>query len=548
MKKLIGFFVVAMALIMNFNFNCWASDSIDIAITLQKGNGNTTTIKTLQEVTGEFWLFARDSMGGAYGYSVSLERWVSVESRSETPTVFQGWLGEGVEMNIFLKGLRFFEGKTYIHFIYDENQNGVMEITSYDSVWIQNTADKVGMIVKMDDNGNKGDYAILYSCPRGNPYVIAGHGWDKQETWEYNPGSCVLPVYNWEKGRAYPFKRGSRNSGNITWEDPRGSRYAHFPLESNAESIYIATLDSVDEGPGNAPNSSGEIVVTSDIPERYDINPPDGMGYPSVMISRGNVKVIVPEGYEALGRAALEDLEICGEIVPSFMGFDSTYDEVILRYYVSSDGRSQGYQSGGVIYYKRRQEYLDGDLEDVVENNPGGFYYNSGFDKVAEGYCSNSHEYGHYTVGNRELPGWINEGLVEFTQKYTQLGVKSEEIVGRCEEYGWFGRDWWETKKDKFFPYSDLSDPYVSDYTSIQSGPKWYRTARCFWEGVETNFGQNIFDDIMSSIGDMANEVYGDRTEYFINEVLLSSLEANQQKTEMREYLSRFGFEEGVDY
>jgi hypothetical protein len=269
-----------------------------------------------------------------------------------------------------------------------------------------------------------------------------------------------------------------------------------------------------------------------------------------VELTSGKVKVIVPQWYESYGQKILEDLGYCLEFVPSFIGIEPYWDGVGAKVYISKSGKNQGSYAWGWIFYKRSQENINMDLQDVETNNQYGFLY-----KSSPTYCANSHEFTHYIVDNTILPSWANEGIAEYSQKYNQAG--SKEGID-CQENGWFGFDYWsDDETNKLFLYSDLSQDFSSE---LGEGPKWYHTAMCFWENFDVSFGadkrkeafqllRNEYTAVLDSwqtyeLIDGTKLEIPSETAFFIENVLFKVVD----KEELKPLLMKFGFEEGVDY
>lgn len=199
------------------------------------------------------------------------------------------------------------------------------------------------------------------------------------------------------------------------------------------------------------------------------------------VLSNGRFSVIVPKGYELLAEKNLEDLQHCYPLIKEFLGIEPFHKKTYLKIEISTTGENRGFSDMVGINYLRSPENIDMDLKEVQTNNSEGFLYRSSLD-----YCANTHEFVHVFVGHLQLlPDWANEGIAEYTQKHIQNGSKDHF---ECRDDGWYGKDFWGDNKEKQFPFSDL------DTELYENGG--YRTALCFWEFVDTNYGRESIPKI----------------------------------------------------
>jgi hypothetical protein len=190
-------------------------------------------------------------------------------------------------------------------------------------------------------------------------------------------------------------------------------------------------------------------------------------------IEKENVVVLVPEGYEELGKVYVDDLLYCDPLLSDFFGFDFPEDELVTKIYISSDDSNQSSSIFGKIFYRKSQENMDFALEDILTNNPEGFLYNS-----SSSYCANSHELAHAFVQEAPVPGWFNEGLAEFTQKYNQGDIKDSIS---CGENGYY-------RDDDYYPYPNLREDLD------------YPAAMCLVETLLNDPENSHFGDVMDAI------------------------------------------------
>ena len=294
------------------------------------------------------------------------------------------------------------------------------------------------------------------------------------------------------------------------------------PLQGNTEEVKVANPDKK-------------------TPQKPAFPLPNEKPIQHVELQDGNITVIVPSGYQTLADIQAKDLGNCIKIVPQFLHMQPMYNGIVAETYVSNDGTNLGYYAGnGTMFYKRSEDNIQIDLQQALHSPTQGFYAQSGLN-----YCANSHEFTHYVVDGRPLPSWANEGLAEYTQSFTQAGSKDYLT---CTESGWYGQDFWGDNQKKNFGFSDLSAPYSNDVNAgPQFGPKWYRTGFCFWQGIEKNFSISERDNVLTALGKLKQSDYvgQDYTSVFINEVLMKNI-ADTDK--LKEYLAKFGFQEGKNY
>lgn len=254
-------------------------------------------------------------------------------------------------------------------------------------------------------------------------------------------------------------------------------------------------------------------------------------------VEKRNAVALVPEGYEELGRAHVEDLLNCHGGLSEFLGIPFPKMKMKLKIFISLDGTNKGFELHGVVFYKKSQENIDFALQDVLEDSPEGFLYNS-----SEAYCANTHELTHAFVEGSGIPGWANEGLAEYSQKINQPGSK-EHI--ECVEDGFYRRDVWGDVEYKFFPFSDLSE-WWGDEEGASS--KWYTTAMCLMEEMTNNYGRESFLEIMQEVHryqldfSLQQNSGGDANYTFIVRILAEVLGDS-----IYDMLNKYGFEP-VDY
>jgi len=297
---------------------------------------------------------------------------------------------------------------------------------------------------------------------------------------------------------------------------------------------WVSNYDSS----ANAENDSCLYLGNKHIPltRPFPIN--DEEEIPPAYIHQGSILVIVPSGYEEYGEAMLQDLQYCQNLVTNFLGINSYWEDIIAKIYVSKDGQTSGEYNPeiGNIIYKKSQENLNDELQEVITNNEEGFLYNS-----SPSYCANTHEYTHFIVAKTHIPWWANEGIAEYSQKYNQLGSKDEYV---CDNDGWYGNDYWGDGQYKKFEYSNLLEEYGNN---LGDGPKWYHTAMCFWELFEQSFGHEKLIEAFQLLrlkDSEAVQLNEPITKFFIEEILFEVVDNQDLKT----ILDKFGFTKGVDY
>lgn len=291
------------------------------------------------------------------------------------------------------------------------------------------------------------------------------------------------------------------------------------------------------------PKSTSVIPIKKSDPQKPAFPLKDEKNIQPVELKSGNITVIVPKGYEAIGQVQLKDMQYCMNLIPDFLQIEPAYNGIISKTYITTyanQGSGSYAPNTGRILNARLENQLQMDLADVQQNPIQGFYANS-----SPTYCSNSHEFTHYVVDTRPIPLWANEGIAEYTQSFTQKGSKD---YFECKDNGWYGQDFWGDNQKKLFPFSDLSKDYqVNDPSNIQYSPKWYNTAYCFWNGIDTDFGVPMRENILKTLGSYYNfNQLVDYTNFFINKILLKV--AAQDKSKMMQYLTKFGFIAGKDY
>lgn len=288
----------------------------------------------------------------------------------------------------------------------------------------------------------------------------------------------------------------------------------------------------------NAENDSCVYPSNVHIPKTPIFPLKDEKDLPPAYIIDDKILVIVPSGYEKYGQKMVEDLKYCHPLVSQFLGVGSYWDYTIVKVYVTNNNQTQGSfnPANGLIIYKKSQEILDGELKQLVNNDPEGFLF-----KSSPSYCSNSHEFAHSLITNTYIPGWANEGIVLYTQKFTKPGAGP---AVQCQDNGWYGQDFWGDDNYKLFDYSDINQE-AGDAPG--DGQKWDRSAMCFWDLFNQQFGlQNMQKSLqlLKIKGDGSIPLDEQRTKFFIEKVLFPIVDKNDLKV----ILDKFGFVDGVDY
>ncbi len=236
------------------------------------------------------------------------------------------------------------------------------------------------------------------------------------------------------------------------------------------------------------------------------------------LLKDGRFDVVVPKGYELLGEKHLQDLEYCYELISEFLGITPSYNVIVLKISINSEGRNSGAAGSNTIFYEKSQENIVADLNDVKANNPGGFLY-----KSSPTYCANTHEFVHVFVGHLSLPGWADEGIAEYAQKNIMAGSKD---YFECREDGWYGKDYWGDDKEKLFAFSELDE---SPDNAEGGEAKWYRTAMCFWEYVDKTYGKESIKQVFQRNDKLIKENRFYKN--FVNEVLVPVLGEDVKNT-----------------
>lgn len=220
---------------------------------------------------------------------------------------------------------------------------------------------------------------------------------------------------------------------------------------------------------------------------------------PIIAVKRDNFKVLVPENYESLAMAHIEDLMTCVPLLSDFFGgIDFPEEEIAMKIYISNDESNRGSSVFGKIIYRRSQFNIDLDLKAVNQDWPDGFLYES-----SSNYCANTHELTHAFFNDAPLPSFGDEALAQFTQKHNQ-GDIFEWI--NCQDHGYYDHDDW-------YDYSDMSAEYRLDYN----------TAMCFMQELVETYGWDQFYQMLNRLnkfqtGDL---VWDRRASYhFVKDVL----------------------------
>ena len=234
---------------------------------------------------------------------------------------------------------------------------------------------------------------------------------------------------------------------------------------------------------------------------------------PMSAISIGNHYAVVPAGYEELGKAHVNDLIYCNEILDDFFGMPFPRDYMVVKVYKSNSETTGGFMGNGIVNYRKTAALLDTDLQDVVDrqetcpaNTSCGFLYHSGPTS-----CSNTHELTHAYFYNWQMPSFIKEGLAEYTQSINQRGSKDHRA---CKVNGIYRQDSHGDGKIKLIPFVDLV-PFSGDYS--------YDTAQCFLDELVGLYDRGDF------IKDFAEQLRLKpfdyiRTEDHTREIFLESL------------------------
>ncbi len=235
-----------------------------------------------------------------------------------------------------------------------------------------------------------------------------------------------------------------------------------------------------------------------------------------VAVERENVTVLVPEGYEDLAKAHVEDLITCNSLLSNFMGIPFPKDRIVLKIFISKDGSFQGSQNRGMSFYKRSQTAIDLDLQDVLSNSPDGFLYES-----SPTYCANTHELTHAFLYNAYIPYWANEGIAEYSQSINQGGVKDYII---CTDSGYY--------TDELYDYYDLNVTMN------------YPTSMCMIQEIVETYGEALFRDMFQEILLLQTDNklrIGTTSNYFVYDILIPSFGSS-----ITAILDKYGIEEAV--
>jgi hypothetical protein len=271
------------------------------------------------------------------------------------------------------------------------------------------------------------------------------------------------------------------------------------------------------------PEYSYNIYDTTNVAEGFGFIDDDSTHFkeeplPVIAVVRENVKVLVPEGYEDVAKAHVEDLITCQPLLSDFFGGVAfPKDELLMKIYVSTDDSNRGSHLSGKIIYRRSQVNIDIDLQMVLTNSPEGFLYNSGSD-----YCANTHELTHAFFSESPIPSFGDEGLAQFTQKHNQGDIYDNLD---CQSDGYYSYDEWNI-------YSDMSPENILDYN----------TAMCFIEELVNTYGWSDFYAMLARL-DMyqTEELVWDKftTYHFIKDIL-----EYVYSSDILGILSKYGIEE----
>lgn len=314
--------------------------------------------------------------------------------------------------------------------------------------------------------------------------------YDADICYDCYPHTWYEPYYDWADAHeilykvytslAHPITRGEMAQLIYNTEEYYNSTETEPVVETGTESeTTVETEDEVESTQYTytvyeTTNEAEGFGWIDDNPTYYKEEP-----LPIVAVQRENVKVLVPEGYTMLAKAHIEDLITCESLLSNFFGgVEFPEEEILMKIYVSTDGSHQGSSGSGKIIYRRSQESIDRDLENVQTNSPDGFLYESG-----PTYCANSHELSHAFFNSAPLPSFGNEGLAQFTQKHNQ-GDIYDHI--NCEENGYYSDETWND-------YSDLYDLYSDD-------PIDYDTAMCFMEELVDTYDWDNFHSMLARL------------------------------------------------
>ncbi|MFA5793072.1 MAG: CARDB domain-containing protein [Candidatus Gracilibacteria bacterium] len=183
-------------------------------------------------------------------------------------------------------------------------------------------------------------------------------------------------------------------------------------------------------------------------------------------IESDDVIVLIPEGYEELGIAHAKDLTYCLALIPTT--FDHTYpsEKVLAKRYINEADVPQNFSSHGQIFSSRIKSNLDGDLEDVLTNDPEGSLYAS-----SPSSCSNSHEFTH-TLFYEAPTAWATEGFAQYSQKLHQSGSNSALL--ECYEDG----------------YTDENGEWT-EYATLLADDIDYDSSMCLVELIDEIYGRS---------------------------------------------------------
>ena len=355
----------------------------------------------------------------------------------------------------------------------------------------------------------------------------------------------VLPAYNESRCYDSDFGKEYTKKGTIYGKERKsdycdGGDLIEFYCEENRIKEETITTGVKKECiNGKLSNTTHEPV------QEFNVNEVD---LATVTLTEGNISITGPVGYELYLNKMLEDLGYCQNLVPEFLGINYQYwDGINAKIYVSDDGSYKGYavpNNGQILCAKGEQSALDDSLEELLTNNPDGFLYSS-----SSTYCSNSHEYTHHLLSVTPIPGWANEGMAEYSQKFNQSGSKD---LFECQDESWYGKDYWVDDQYKNFDYADLSESKNSpNHAGGSAG--WYHSVMCFWEQFDEELGEEDRREIFEKLSayDFENmpewRLLSDEelNDIFINQIFLETIE---DKEAGKDLLENFGLVQNEDY
>lgn len=215
-----------------------------------------------------------------------------------------------------------------------------------------------------------------------------------------------------------------------------------------------------------------------------------------------NLIVIAPAEYEEIANMKIRDMSNCLGPISNYLGIQFPFTHVRQRMINSANpdegGRFSFPEIGYIVHSDRN--FIEASLKGEFANEMPLNWQN-----MIAGKCADAHELTHVFMGGTPLPGWMDEGLATYMDE-PERSDAAHDKYSSCSPEGWV--DWvyysdGGLHEKVTYPFVDLSMPVheaVVDESAYSAQSQYYRTGMCFWDYVESSYGQESFRGVIQAL------------------------------------------------